>query len=335
MKKFSFHNIKNPKTLALLCAIPLLFIMCREQEKHAERNNLDNQISALNKEISNTQNLRTAPVPQNLQSTQSRYNRAADSVDNRADTIGACMMQNEDLILFAFNNYAVRVGRDFQMSKFLPSNDIATLQKYIANLDSTDFVQDMARARILDNMGSMHDLSYFLELLDFDSINMELTNKLAWNFYTDTNDNDITEISSLEFENPVLNNALNNEKNLLNRAWQKNYMHARLHTVDSLRAIDITNAVDSAQCEQTNAKYDSLRNQIINEFDDMDEYVPNFDIPEFNSVRTQYMHNDSLIREYYQTFDNMLNAEDTLLQYKQTIMRKRDSLAQTRQNLER
>ena len=335
MKRFSFHSIKNPKTLLTLCALPLLFIMCREQEKQAEREKLGNQISTLDKEISQTKNLRTAPMPKNLQSTQMRYNNAVDSLDNRADTIGACMMQNEDLILFAFNNYAVRVGRDFQISKLLPSNDIATFQKYIANLDSTDFVQDMARARILSNNGSIHDLSYFLELFDFDSINMELTNKLAWNFYPDTTSIDDTDITTLEFENPVLNDALNNEKKLLNRAWRKNTMHEKLHAVDSVYAIDMANTADSVQREQMNIKYDSLLNQIINEFDNMDEYVPNFDIPEFNSVRTQYMHNDSLIREYHKTFDNMLNAEDTLLQYRQNMMRKRDSLAQTKQDLER
>ena len=68
-------------------------------------------------------------MPQHLQQTQSRYIHAMDSVDKNADTIGLYMMQNEDLLLLAFNNYAVRIGRDFQLSKFLPQKDITILKK--------------------------------------------------------------------------------------------------------------------------------------------------------------------------------------------------------------
>lgn len=332
----TFLKTKHPYVI-MAFALPMLFIMCREREKQAERENLDTQISTLDNKISNTRNLRTAPMPQNLQNTQARYNSATDSLDKQADTIGICMMQNEDLLLFAFNNYAVRIGRDFQMSKFLPATDIATFQKHIAKIDSMDYIVDMARARILSGNGSLNDLSYFLELLDFDSVNTGLENKLAWDFYIDTNmtNDESVEVTTLVFDNPELNNVLRNEKNLLNHAWRKNVMQSGLNKSDSLYSAHLMPAPDSGRQEHINAKYDSLQNQIISEYENIDKYMPNFDIPEFDSVRAQYMHNDSIIQAYNKTFDNMLNAEDTLIQYRQNMMRKRDSLIEERKNLDR
>ena len=315
MKNFDVRNIfKNPKAIVALSAtFPLLFIMCHEKQIQLEK--LDNQISTLDKKISGAQDLRNANVPQKLRQTQSRYKSAADSLTKKADTVGICMMQNEDLLLLAYNNYAVRVGHDFQMSAFLSHADISTFQKHIATLDSGDFIQNMARARILGNCGSLNDLSYFLELLDFDSVNNELENKLAWNFYIDstTTDQEPIETSILEFENPNINTALNNEKKLLDNAWLKNTLYDELN----------------------NSANDTIQSQDSLQIEDRDEYTPNFNIPEFDSVRTQYMRNDSLIREYQKTFDDMLNAEDTLLEYKQTMIRKRDSLVEEKNKLER
>lgn len=311
---FDVRNIfKNPKAIVVLSiAFPLLFITCREREKQAERTKLDNQISTLDKKISGIQDLRTADVPQKLRQTQSRYKNAADSLNKNADTVDICMMQNEDLLLSAYNNYAARVGRDFQMSAFLSNADISTFQKHIATLDSGDFIQNMARARILSNCGSLNDLSCFLELFDFDSINNELENKLAWNFYIDSTaiDQEPIETSVLEFENKNINTALNNEKKLLDNAWLKKYG------------------------EMNNFVNDTTKVQDSLQIDDKDEYTPNFSIPEFDSVRTQYMRNDSLIREYKKTFDDMLNAEDSLLEFKHTMMQKRDSLVKEKNKLE-
>lgn len=332
----SFLKTKRPYVV-MAFALPVLFATCREQERQAERDSLNTQISDLDKQIYQTRDLHTARVPQNLRNTQSRYNNAADSLDKCADTVGLCMMQNEDLLLFAFNNYATRVGRDFQMSKFLSESDIAILKNHITGLDSMDYVVEMARMRILSNMGSLNDLSYFLEFLDFDSVNSKLENKLAWNFYIDTTttDTEPIEVSTLDFANPELNAALRTEKNLLNRAWRKNTMQDALNKNDSLRVQDIADIKDSVQYENIYTKYDSLQKQIISEFETMDEFVPNFDIPEFDSVRIQYMRNDSMIREYNKIFDNMLNAEDSLIQYRQDMVRKRDSLVSARQKLEK
>lgn len=324
----SFIKTKYP-CVVMAFALPALFMTCHEQEKQAERNNLNIQISDLDKKIHQTRDLHTAHVPQNLRNVQSRYNNAADSLDKRADTIGVCMMQNEDLLLFAFNNYATRVGRDFQISKFLSANDIAIFQKYIAGLDSVDYVVDMARARILSGTGSLNDLSYFLELLDFDSVNSELENKLAWDFYTDfgITDSEPVEIATLVFGNDELNHALRTEQNLLSHAWRKNILQSKSEKKDSLRATDMDIILDS--------NHDSLQNSAISGLENMDEYMPNFDIPEFDSVRTQYMHNDSMIREYNKMFDNMLNAEDSLIQYRRAMVHERDSLISARQKLEK
>jgi hypothetical protein len=52
MKKNFFQNplkVRSPK-LALVCMLPLVFVMCRNYEKHVERNRLDNKISQVKQE---------------------------------------------------------------------------------------------------------------------------------------------------------------------------------------------------------------------------------------------------------------------------------------------
>ncbi len=340
MKKIKLTNPLKTRNfyLALGCILPLLFVMCHEKGKQAQRDNLDTQISSLDKEINATKNLRTAEMPSHLRSTQSRYINASDSLEKAADTAGVCMMENEDLLLWAFDKYAKRIGQDFQISRFLSQNDITTFQKHIALLDSMDYVPEMARERILKNEGSLNDLSYFLELLDFDSINAKLDNKLAWNFYFDSvnsDDGDSLEISVVNFEKPELNTALSDEQKLLNRAWKRNTLQEELNKTDSLRTADITNTNDSAVQAQISAKYDSLKTQVVSTFADMPEYMPNFEIPEFDSVRTQYLRNDSVINNYNEIFKSMMRAEDTLEQYRQNVIRMRDSLVEKRNELTR
>ena len=67
----------------------------------------------------------------------------------------------------------------------------------------------------------------------------------------------------------------------------------------------------------------------------MPEYVPNFNIPEFESVRKQYLRNDSVINNYNEIFFDMSKAEDSLEQYRQSIIRQRDSLVEKRNELTR
>lgn len=316
-KKSLFNPLKiNRKYLALMCSLPLLVVTCKNHENQAQRKELDNQISNLSKEIEETQDFRTAKVPNYLQKTQSRYIDATDSLTNSSDTIELCVNQNDSLVMHAFNNYATRIGRDFQISKFLPQVDILTFQEFISGLDSADFTSDMAHQRIMNNTGSMHDLSYFLEAIDFDSINTKLCNKLMWNFYSDTSVNDFesNEIGILEFENPELNKAIHTETELLNRAWA-------LKQKDTLHTNDTVTYNDSTEHKQTKDV------TIIN------YEKPNFDIPEFDSIRIQYTHNDSLINRYTNTWNGMTSAEDSLIQYRQAIIRKRDSLINKRQKL--
>ena len=208
MKKNFFQNplkIRSPK-LALACMLPLVFVMCRNYEKRVERNRLDNEISQVKQEIRTNKNLHTVRVPQKLRDTQIRYNNATDSVNKNADTMDWCMNQNDSLLIRAYNNYAERVGRDFQMSVFLPDSDIAVYQKYVSQLnsfDSVDMTIEHARRRILNNTASLNDVSLFFEYMP-DSINHELRNPLGWNFYMDTTNNDTLEMSVYEFTDSVL-----------------------------------------------------------------------------------------------------------------------------------
>ncbi len=317
------NKIYSPKLrqfyLICGCILPLC-VMCHNRERQEERDNLDAQIADLDKQIIESKDLHTARVPQKYRGTQYRYNKTTDSLAIRADTLDFCIAQNDSLISAAFNNYATRIGRDFQLSKFLSPDDIAVFQKNIAVLDSGEYVREMARNRVLNNQGSLHDLAYFFEMLDFDSINTKLENKLAWNFYADTIETDTDEpleSSYLNFENPELNNALNAETNLLYMAWK----YAEQNNVADTNANQIAD---------TNIVAPDTTNVSCATTHDI-----NFAIPEFDSVRTQYMRNDSVISSYYNTMSNMLNSEDTLEQYKRTIRKQRDSLYQRRQELDR
>lgn len=305
MKKNFFQNplkIRNPK-LALACMLPLVFVMCRNYEKRVERNRLDNEISQVKQEIRTNKNLHTVRVPQKLRDTQIRYNNATDSVNKNADTMDWCMNQNDSLLIRAYNNYAERVGRDFQMSVFLPDSDIAVYQKYISQLnsfDSVDMTIEHARRRILNNTASLNDVSLFFEYMP-DSINHELRNPLGWNFYMDTTNNDTLEMSVYGFTDSVLFGALKNEKKLLNNAWVKN---------DSV-AVDTDNI-------------------FINYFS------PNFSIPEFDSVHETYTRNDSIINSYNRYYTTMSGALDSLQKYYQdSITSTLDSLVTRRKALEK
>lgn len=320
MNKSNVVRLLKSRTfiLACGCTLPLLVTTCRYKHQQEQRE-LDQKIATLDKKIYETQDLYTASVPQNLRSTQSRMIKTADSLDKQADTLAFCLAQNDSLVSRAFNNYAVRIGQDFQISKYLPATDIAIFQKHIAVLDSGEYVQEMARTRILQNNGSLHDLSYFFELLDFDSINMGLENKLAWNFYTDTTAGEMdtqNETTVLNFEKPELNTALNHETSLLNLAWKQN-ISPEYNNVDSVK-----NDTLSVHTNPDTVLVDNKSGV-------------NFSIPEFDYVRTQYMHNDSVIQAYNNAVTTMLNAEDTLEQYRQTIRRQRDSLYQRKRELEK
>ena len=305
MKKNFFQNplkVRSPK-LALVCMLPLVFVMCRNYEKHVERNRLDNKISQVKQEIRTNKNLHTVRVPQKLRDTQIRYNNATDSVNKNADTMDWCMNQNDSLLIRAYNNYAERVGRNFQMSVFLPDSDIAVYQKYISQLnsfDSVDMTIEHARRRILNNTASLNDVSLFFEYMP-DSINHELRNPLGWNFYMDTTNNDTLEMSVYGFTDSVLFGALKNEKKLLNNAWVKN---------DSV-AVDTDNI-------------------FINYFS------PNFSIPEFDSVHETYTRNDSIINSYNRYYTTMSGALDSLQKYYQdSITSTLDSLVTRRKALEK
>lgn len=277
--------------------------MCRNYEKHVERNRLDNKISQVKQEIRTNKNLHTVRVPQKLRDTQIRYNNATDSVNKNADTMDWCMNQNDSLLIRAYNNYAERVGRNFQMSVFLPDSDIAVYQKYISQLnsfDSVDMTIEHARRRILNNTASLNDVSLFFEYMP-DSINHELRNPLGWNFYMDTTNNDTLEMSVYGFTDSVLFGALKNEKKLLNNAWVKN---------DSV-AVDTDNI-------------------FINYFS------PNFSIPEFDSVHETYTRNDSIINSYNRYYTTMSGALDSLQKYYQdSITSTLDSLVTRRKALEK
>lgn len=304
MKKNKFINPLKIRSIYLtLCfMVPGFITMCHDNSHE----NLNNQISELDKKIS--KDLTVVDVPQKLKPVQDRYVRTKNSLNNMSDTVENCFNQNDSLIAAAFNNYATRVGCGFQISEFLSSHDIATFQKYIAALDSGDFIMGAARSRILQNRGSLHDLSYFFEMFDFDSINQKLENRLAWNFYRDTtNTTDSTEISVLNFENDSLNNLLMRESNLLNLAWRQNIIRRSVNN-DTLDCVDSTMHFDNAQIAP---------------------YV-NFTIPEFDSVRVQYLHNDSIIRSYQNTMDTMTRAEDSLHEYIQSVRHQRDSLIKKR-----
>ena len=142
------------KYLALCCALPVLMAACKQPEKYAECKELNKKIDSLSKEISATQNLRTARLPGHLRNTQSRYIDAADSVAQQSDTAQICLFQNDELWQEAFNNYAIRIGYDFQLSKFLPQSDIDIFKEQLANIFYDDFVCEMARERVLKDVGA-------------------------------------------------------------------------------------------------------------------------------------------------------------------------------------
>ena len=324
-----FNSLKTRHTYVCMVALlPFLVMTCHHREKQNQIKKLDTQISTLDKEISGTSNFRTAKMPANLTNTQARYNTATDSLNNQADTLQICMLNNESLVTRAFNNYATRIGRDFQASAFLPKSDIIAFQQHIANLDSMDFIHEQARSRILQNKGSLHDLSYFFEMLDFDSINCVLNNKLAWNFYSGNvfDDGVAMEESVLNFENDTLNAVLQNEINLLNRAWEQN--NVKQPNNDSTQIVQPSNKPDSVTRTQNDKDTTTT-------FNVLQPGAPNFSIPEFDSVRIQYMRNDSIINAYNNMFMNMIRAEDSLEQYRQQMIHTRDSLVERRNELEK
>ena len=306
MKKNFFQNplkVRNPK-LALICALPLFFVMCRNYEKHVERNRLDSAISNVKQQMNIKKDFHTTRVPEKLRNTQIRYNNATDSVNKNADTLDWCMNQNDTLLVRAYNNYAERVGRNFQMSVFLPDSDIAVYQKYVSQLnsfDSVDMTIEHARRRILNNTASLNDVSLFFEYMP-DSINHELRNPLGWNFYMDTTNNDTLEMAVYGFTDSVLFGALKNEKNLLNNAWIKN---------DSV-------GIDT--------------NDVFSFF--VNYFSPNFSIPEFDSVHETYTRNDSIINSYNRYYTTMSGALDSLQKYYQDSMTSTlDSLVARRKEL--
>lgn len=290
-KNFKFNKLN---VLGLVCFICITTVMCHRQEQQDKIKKLDNQIANLDKKIYQSRDIRTAPVPEKLRGTQKRYNTIVDSIQTISDSLDMYAAYNDSLISRAFNNYAMRIGQDFQLSQFLSAGDISIFQKHIANLDTMDFVKESARQRILHNAGSLNDLSYFLEMLDYDSVNQKLSNKLAWDFVMDTTANDIDTVNLIPVLNfdttntngAIINNALIREQNLLNIAFVK---------------------------PDTTA-----------------HHVPEIDSVYKNPL---YRHNDSVLKNENNTMQHAIDIEDSLLDYNKTLQMQRDSLIRKRNAL--
>ncbi len=276
----------------------MIVTTCHGIDKQTKIERLDNQIAELDKKITQTTDVKKAPIPKNLNNVK---HKITDSVQNNADSTEFYYTYNDSLINDAFNKYAMRIGRDFQISQFLSQNDILVFQKHLAKLDSTDFIHEQARKRILNNNGSLNDLSYFLEIIDYDSVNHELENKLSWNFdsYFGTDTDTVMTTPVLSFDTTYkdgakINHALMTEQNLLNLALIK----------------PDTNVVDSGAYR----------------------HIPEIDSMYKNSAFT---HNDSVLRKHDEYAQRAISIEDSLHKYKNTLTKQRDSLVRERKKLEK
>lgn len=218
----------------------MMVTTCHGIDNQTKIERLDNQIAELDKKITQTTDVKKTPIPKNLNNVKPNK-QITDSVQNNADSTEFYYTYNDSLINDAFNKYAMRIGHDFQMSQFLSQNDILVFQKHLAKLDSTDFIHEQARKRILSNNGSLNDLSYFLEIIDYDSVNNELSNKLCWNFnsYFDVDTDSIVLTPVLSFDTTYkdgakINHALMTEQNLLNLAWNKPDTNTVVPEIDSM-----------------------------------------------------------------------------------------------------
>lgn len=263
----------------------MMVATCHGIDKQTKIERLDNQIAELDKKITQTTDVKKAPIPKNLNNVK---HKITDSVQNNADSTEFYYAYNDSLINDAFNKYAMRIGRDFQISQFLSQNDILVFQKHLAKLDSTDFIHEQARKRILNNNGSLNDLSYFLEIIDYDSVNHELENKLSWNFDsyfgTDTNTVMITPVLSFDTtykDGAKINHALMTEQNLLNLAWNKPDTNTVVPEIDSMYKNSAFTHNDSVL-----RKHDEYAQRAISIEDSLHKYK--------NTLTRQ---RDSLIRE--------------------------------------
>ncbi len=239
---------KTPKKTNVKCSVfatlvvtSMMVATCHGVEKQNKIERLDSQIADLDKKISHTKGMQTTPVSKRSYNSQNKYSRTIDSLQKSADSAEMYSAYNDSLINDAFNKYATRIGQNFQISQFLSQNDILVFQKYLANLDSTDFIHEQARRRILNNRGSLNDLSYFLEIIDYDSVNHELENKLSWNFdsYFGTDTNTVMTTPVLSFDTTYkngakINHALMTEQKLLNLAWNKPDTNTVVPEIDSM-----------------------------------------------------------------------------------------------------
>ncbi len=241
MKKtpYRFYN-KKYNLVGMFIVLSLVTVMCRKVEKQNKFERLDSQIADVDKKISQTRDIRNAPVPNRLRATQQRYNTSMDSLQTVGDSLDKYAMYNDSVMAHAFDKYAVRVGRDFQLSQFLLPTDISVFQRHIAKLDTMDFVTENARQRILRGLGSLNDLSYFLEIIDYDSVNEQLTNKLAWDFIPDSTDTDtanliaVLNFDTLQQNGITINNAMRREQQLLNMAYTKSDTNTYAPEIDSV-----------------------------------------------------------------------------------------------------
>lgn len=298
MKKAKASKNFQPKRsyVALLVLLTLLTVMCRNHEQQNEIKKLDNKIADLNKKINQTHSVHSVSGATASRGSRAQYGKTIDSLQTINDSVDMYVAYNDSVMANAFDKYAVRIGRDFQMSRFLSDNDINVFQKNIAKLDTMDFIHENARQRILRGHGSLNDLSYFLEILDFDSVNQYLTNKLGWNFIVAGDDFDtanliaVLNFDTLEPNGAAINNAMQREQDLLNLAFANN---------------------------DTNATH----------------RVPEIDSVRQNPI---YKHNDSILRANDNATQRAIQQQDSLLQeYESGLILQRDSLLRERDELTR
>lgn len=309
------------KTLNKLALVAATFGMyigtpCKAQD---DANSVQKKIDILSKKIHSTNDITTYPMPDSLVNVQNKYIELDNFFIEHTDKLDSLEKDNWNLYLRAYDKVAVRIGKNFQLSKYFKQWELDAIKQMLQksnDLASYDYVQKNAYARIMNNTASLADLLECHYNIDFDVVEQNFETKFILSGLCDEDIN-YSFLSPIIFMNKNINKDVNKELMILLDCWAKSYIDKQMFLMDlqSKKAISaLTGDNIVQQTKNIKQYYKNVEDKFLKDFiaENGGLNLPNFRIPEMQAIKKTYLQNEKQINQLMDQYDEMYSYEQRL-----------------------
>lgn len=325
------HKMKKNVFSKIALATALGTAVVAQSKAQDKKDPEQQKIDILYQKLRATKDISTYTMPDSLRHVQRTYNALRATVEKQSAAFDSLISVNWDMYLQAYDKFAVRIGKQFQLSKYFKPWELITLKKLVQEgslYAPMDYFQQNALARIMNDTASLADLLEFCSDIDFDVIWQHFETKFLPRDSSNEYD-DYSHWSPIVFIDDNITKDVNKELMLLSDSWASAYVDKQIY----LMKIDRDKLISSldgtyvaTQKKQINEMYLKNKDTFVADFtaENGGLDVPNFRIPEMKEIKTQYLKNDARIISFMDQYQEMYSAEDRLQTF---VNKERETLA--------